>query len=236
MGNQWSDFAYSALSATQPTRLFHVGDYHDESAMYQKFSGGELPAPELKVTEYMSICNIDKNEMFIVDIARGVSDTLGYDLTVDPLLLLTAMGNGRGGGDYHQGRDIERVGSWAGDQLIMTEGLDTIRMAAYMQIITPFFTGYDQESDGIDQLIKDELSRWFTATDYHGMVINTPTDVQYVCINDDTSGLDYFVNKPKWSDLFNKYDGLHFPVSAAQVYNHAKTLGISVKDSLVKVV
>ena len=233
--NPWSNFAYSALSATQPTRLYHVGDYH-ESGMYGQFIGGELPAPELKVSEYLAVCNIDKNEMFLVDIARGVGDSMGYDLTVDPLLLLTAMGNGRGGGDYHQGRDIDLVGRWAGDQLIMTEGLDTIRMAAYMQIITPFFTGYDQESDGIDQLIKDELSRWFTVIDYHGMKINVPTDVQYVCISEDVSGLDFFVNEPKWSELFNKYDGLHFLVSAAQVYNHVKSLGVSVKDSLVKVV
>ena len=32
------------------------------------------------------------------------------------------------------------------------------------------------------------------------------------------------------------YDGLHFMVAAAQVYNHVKSLGVSVKDSLVKVV
>jgi hypothetical protein len=68
------------------------------------------------------------------------------------------------------------------------------------------------------------------------MKINVPTDVQYVCISEDVSGLDFFVNEPKWSELFNKYDGLHFMVAAAQAYNHVKSLGISVKDSLVKVV
>jgi hypothetical protein len=37
---------------------------------------------------------------------------------INPLPLMTACGNGRGGGDYHsQYPDFDKVGSWAGDVL-----------------------------------------------------------------------------------------------------------------------
>lgn len=51
----------------------------------------------------------------------GVDKTLlpeNNGWTVHPLPLLTAEGNGRGGGDYHeQNPDIELVGTWARDSI-----------------------------------------------------------------------------------------------------------------------
>jgi hypothetical protein len=38
---------------------------------------------------------------------------------VHPLPLLTAEGNGRGGGDYHDGSNMEMVGTWARDVISM---------------------------------------------------------------------------------------------------------------------
>ena len=39
---------------------------------------------------------------------------------IHPLPLLTAVGNGQGGGDY-RGRDMRRVGTWAGDRITWAE-------------------------------------------------------------------------------------------------------------------
>jgi len=40
------------------------------------------------------------------------------DWTMNPLPLLTALGNDRGGGDYRDGNpDFDKIGIWAGDQL-----------------------------------------------------------------------------------------------------------------------
>lgn len=44
-----------------------------------------------------------------------------FDMCVNPLPLLTACGNDRGGGDYHEGHpDFEKVGCWAFDRIELT--------------------------------------------------------------------------------------------------------------------
>lgn len=44
-----------------------------------------------------------------------------YDICVNPLPLLTACGNGRGGGDYHDSYpDFDKVGTWAFDHIEYT--------------------------------------------------------------------------------------------------------------------
>ena len=50
-------------------------------------------------------------------------ETEEYDMCVHPLSLLTACGNGRGGGDYHDCHpDYDKVGTWAFDRIqLMTE-------------------------------------------------------------------------------------------------------------------
>jgi hypothetical protein len=47
--------------------------------------------------------------------------------SIHPLPLLTAVGNGRGGGDYHGSRVINQrmVGAWAGDLLTIEESVPT---------------------------------------------------------------------------------------------------------------
>lgn len=42
------------------------------------------------------------------------------DWVIDPLPILTADGNGRGGGDY-DGTNMNRVGTWAGDRISLEE-------------------------------------------------------------------------------------------------------------------
>ena len=49
-------------------------------------------------------------------------ETIEYDQCVAPLPLLTACGNDRGGGDYHDAHpDYDKVGSWAGDLIELSD-------------------------------------------------------------------------------------------------------------------
>ena len=52
---------------------------------------------------------------------RKTGATERWDMCVNPLPLLTACGNGRGGGDYYSGHpDYDKVGSWAFDRIEFT--------------------------------------------------------------------------------------------------------------------
>ena len=49
-------------------------------------------------------------------------DTQEYEMCINPLSLLTACGNDRGGGDYHAGfPDYNKVGLWAFDKIELTQ-------------------------------------------------------------------------------------------------------------------
>ena len=96
-----------------------AGDYYDEE--------GETP--------YFSLCP-DANKLNPVSMKEELQKTailvnhtkklyVRYDempvchdgnWVINPLPLLTACGNGRGGGDYH-GSNCDEVGTWAGDVL-----------------------------------------------------------------------------------------------------------------------
>lgn len=53
---------------------------------------------------------------------RVINEPYEYDMCIHPLPLLTACGNGRGGGDYHDCfSDYEKVGSWAFCEIELTE-------------------------------------------------------------------------------------------------------------------
>ena len=48
-----------------------------------------------------------------------------WDMCIFPIALLTALGNDRGGGDYHEGAgtDFDKVGRWAFDEIYLTNSL-----------------------------------------------------------------------------------------------------------------
>lgn len=111
-------------------RLVWAGDYADpfESAegnyyfMAHRESNGhnQLKADGLIHAcpdNYRYICNLDTKEY--VDKQSISANTDGWQ--IHPLPLLTADGNGRGGGDYH-GTDMRYIGSWSGNKIsIRTE-------------------------------------------------------------------------------------------------------------------
>ena len=157
MEHSWinNDFVNGVLEAIwdKPARVAWVGDYANDiddfdytKAVYEAV-WGEEESPELPFDEVPTIhksgfiVNHDKGQY--VDLARyaklsAFSPTWDKDgvWVTHPLPLLTAVGNGRGGGDY-QGINMNMVGSWAMDLLSFTEEIH-----GYMEeVLIPFIEG-----------------------------------------------------------------------------------------------
>ena len=78
--------------------------------------------------EHYYSCNVDEED------DANVSTWVPH-----PIPLLTAMGNGRGGGDYH-GTDMRYIGTWAGDMLLATNNKDMIDMDSSLEEFIPHFS------------------------------------------------------------------------------------------------
>ncbi len=70
----------------------------------------------LSLEEQQRYFLINHTKKLYVDYSKLPKDKDGW--IVNPLPLLTALGNGRGGGDYYEDRpDYDKVGIWAHDIL-----------------------------------------------------------------------------------------------------------------------
>lgn len=143
MEHSWlkNDFVNGVLETIwdNPCRVAWVGDYADEPRdfhghytrdIYEGVWGEEglkdLPfdeVPQIHKTGFL--VNRTKGEYVDLDKYAEVSGFRpkwgnGSVWTIHPLPLLTVIGNGRGGGDYH-GTDMGMVGAWAMDEIMFTE-------------------------------------------------------------------------------------------------------------------
>lgn len=83
-------------------------DIEDDFKEYINENGDEFGK------EYKYIVNFTKNEYVVVP-------SLNLDVwDMHPLSLLTAFGNGRGGGDYYEKEGLEDIGRWAFDNIGVT--------------------------------------------------------------------------------------------------------------------
>ena len=115
-----------------PARIMWVGDYAEKSEIRKltnrHLSLGRIWGDGVNVDhEFPFRGEFDYAGKFLVNHTKklaisyddytklsGGKAVFGY--TIDPLPLLTAVGNGRGSGDYH-GPCEEKVGTWAWDRL-----------------------------------------------------------------------------------------------------------------------
>ena len=123
--NAFSEFIYN-----EPSRVAWVGDYSTEpddfdfphcSAFYVphygEVWGDSISAIGVSSTDFTLdgkfLLNHDTRQFVDLDeYKRASTDKHGW--TIHPLPLLTAVGNDRGGGDFHAGNTgFEFVGSWA---------------------------------------------------------------------------------------------------------------------------
>jgi len=116
------EFLLSPLGSLYKSRIVWAGDYADAEensenlyhlAHSKENSSKEYePKPEKLSKEYKYIVNHTKKQYI---------DKSKY-LDIHPLPLITAEGNGRGGGDYH-GSHEDKIGSWARDVISIEKEL-----------------------------------------------------------------------------------------------------------------
>lgn len=126
---------------TDKPHLVWMGDYGgpidievNGEHQHIQFSNCVNYAPSIRYyNTYRYIINHDKEEYVDLVKCRENSD-------VHPLPLLTANGNGQGGGDY-LGSDMDLVGSWAGDRIAVVDSL-TGKAAKYTELKPNFKEEY----------------------------------------------------------------------------------------------
>jgi len=103
-------------------RIVWAGDYYNEEGEtdhYDNVKDEDKIKPKNFLTEKEQeasiLVNHDKKQYIIM--SKSPIDTNGWK--INPLPLLTALGNGRGGGDYanENAPDLDKVGIWAEDVL-----------------------------------------------------------------------------------------------------------------------
>lgn len=136
LGNNLSTFLQNKLANEwKGARIYHIGDYADmeypEAKNVYKKNG---------INSQRYVANLDKK--VFIDTWKTVPDFWGF--RIDPVLLLAALGNGRGGGDYHSNFNAYTIGTWAGDRLSASNNLDE-----YMGFseIYPLFTEESKYAD-----------------------------------------------------------------------------------------
>ena len=122
--------AISDLLYREPSRLAWVGDYATEDddfnfphcsafcvPCYEDAWGDNVRLIQTASTDFALdgkfLLNHDSKQFVNLDEYKAAS-TDKHGWTIHPLPLLTAIGNGRGGGDFHEGNTgYEHVGLWA---------------------------------------------------------------------------------------------------------------------------
>lgn len=116
-------------------KLAWVGDYADANEYIPSMTitpddvwsqNGELLPREFLypdgaiIANHTKQCYLDMDRYY--DRVNNHEACRNFDWTIHPLPLLTALGNGRGGGDFRGGIGEEDIGSWCGD-FISIEGI-----------------------------------------------------------------------------------------------------------------
>ena len=138
IGNEWMD-AMSHLIYKCPSRIIHYGDYTEDAdfedlnpesmKVWKESIGDEFPVfniqnlyenlgnPNTIEFDYKGkyLCNHD--QMCYIDMSEYMNNNKDKDgWVLNPLALLTAVGNGKGGGDY-RGPNQEDLATWVWDEV-----------------------------------------------------------------------------------------------------------------------
>ena len=143
MEHSWleNDFMNGVIETIwdNPSRVAWVGDYADDQsdfnerytekvykAVWCAENYNERPFDEVPTVHRNGyIVNLDKGlyidlEKYVRVAAFSPAWDSGSTWVVHPLPILTSIGNGRGGGDYH-GTNMDMVGAWAMDMIAFTK-------------------------------------------------------------------------------------------------------------------
>lgn len=128
----WPNDFCRAVAATlvdHPQKVCWCGDYAEEEECanlgfdyHRVWNGGNadhLDSTDFTLDSVKYLVNNDKKCYVVLADYKEKSTEEGW--TTCPISLLTALGNGRGGGDYHKENSL--IGSWAFDEIYLTDNL-----------------------------------------------------------------------------------------------------------------
>lgn len=126
MENNFVRTVENLLAPGQPWHKCHLtwaGDYGDRAGELYKMSDDNRIKPLESEHYYRYLINHDQKVYVDKDQVRGFTPQWGdgTEWKIHPLPLLTADGNGRGGGDF-RGKDPNNlIGSWAGERISVSD-------------------------------------------------------------------------------------------------------------------
>lgn len=136
LGSEWADLLALQLY-NQTCRVAEVGDYADEFPLHsiahrEQFEKRIETATGLEtLMKDGKWIGFDYNNKYLINLDKEVYIDFNsyiekckdkYEYVVSPMNLLTAQGNGRGGGDYHNCYPcFDLVGTWAWDLICIKD-------------------------------------------------------------------------------------------------------------------
>ena len=109
-------------------KLAWVGDYAEASDFnwneaFSDAHADNVPREDLTYNgfrlEGKYLINHDKK--MIIDLDEYKNLLKDIEMIVNPIPLLTAVGNGKGGGDFHSGQGYDLIGTWTWDVIEITD-------------------------------------------------------------------------------------------------------------------
>lgn len=153
IGNSFTETVLKQL-LNKPARLAWVGDYAEpedvENELAEKFikiENNDEPYRKkpkkvgaMENSAMLVFINHSKKEYIDITyyILKNGADR--YGCIIHPIPLLTAIGNGKGGGDY-RGKNEDIVGRWACDVIEARTWIDTTKYKDYKEIYPEFNEG-----------------------------------------------------------------------------------------------
>lgn len=149
VGNEFVNRAIGLLQDNPGSRFVWAGDYADpatgetenenEPNIYTLCEGHK--APDSKRSEE------SRTPKFVINLDKGMFVRIpkrdpGF-YRIHPLPLLCAAGNDLGGGDYHNGKNYDKVGSWAYDHI--TLGYNETDIKGYEEMDCEFVELYGED-------------------------------------------------------------------------------------------
>lgn len=111
-------------------KLAWVGDYAEESDFnwneaFEDAHGENVAREDLVYNGFRleGKCFINHSKKMILDLDKYKELMKGIDMIISPIPLLTAVGNDKGGGDFHRGSGVgyDLIGTWAWDVVEITD-------------------------------------------------------------------------------------------------------------------
>ena len=197
LNNEWTDLI-AVFIYKNKCRMSHVGDYAYEYPQYVLAYNENVAKVALKVDDMCydaggKILNFNYRGKFLVNwtketyvsfdeyMKKGFSDW-SKEVYICPFTLLTALGNGRGGGDYYNDYpNCKRVGDWAWDVISIEDDAPD----GFKQDDVYFTEWFNKEREIKDleiriQRQKEYMQEQKIADDFYYMNGRHSQDVQYL--------------------------------------------------------